>query len=47
VRDLSARLSRRLGCRCRVLPRSAAAGKLEIEYTSLEELDGILARIGA
>lgn len=47
TRDLAARLSRRLGCRCRVLPRTKVAGKLEIEYTSLEELDGILQRIGA
>ncbi len=47
TRDLAARLSRRLGCRCRVLPRTKVAGKLEIEYTSLEELDGILGRIGA
>ncbi len=47
IRDLAARLSRRLGCRCRVVPRTKVAGRLEIEYTSLEELDGILARIGA
>jgi ParB family chromosome partitioning protein len=46
VRALAARLQRRLGCRCRVLPRSPLAGKLEIEYTSLDELDGILAKIG-
>ncbi len=47
TRDLAARLSRRLGCRCRVAPRTKVAGRLEIEYTSLEELDGILERIGA
>jgi ParB family chromosome partitioning protein len=47
LRDLTQRLQRRLGARCRVVPRGAAAGRLEIEYTSLEELDGILARIGA
>jgi hypothetical protein len=29
------------------VPRGAAAGRMEIEYTSLEELDGILSRIGA
>jgi ParB family transcriptional regulator, chromosome partitioning protein len=46
VRSLSSRLQRRLGCRCRVVPKTAVAGKLEIEYTSLEELDGILAKIG-
>jgi hypothetical protein len=27
--------------------KSAASGRLEIDYTSLEELDGILSRIGA
>jgi ParB family chromosome partitioning protein len=47
IRDLTQRLQRRLGARCRVLPKSAQAGKLEIEYTSLDELDGILGRIGA
>ncbi len=47
LRDLVQRLQRRLGVRCRVVPRGAAAGRLEIEYTSLEELDGILSRIGA
>lgn len=47
IRDLSQRLQRRLGARCRVVPRSAVAGKLEVEYTSLDELDGILAKIGA
>jgi ParB family chromosome partitioning protein len=30
-----------------VLPKSAVSGKLEVEYTSLAELDGILAKIGA
>jgi ParB family chromosome partitioning protein len=47
LKDLTARLQRRLGARCRVLPKSPVAGKLEVEYTSLDELDGILARIGA
>lgn len=46
VRALAGKLQRRLGCRCRVVPKTAVAGKLEIEYTSLEELDGILAKIG-
>jgi len=41
------RLQRRLGARCRLQPRSAQTGRIEIDYTSLEELDGILARIGA
>lgn len=47
IRALSQRLQRRLGARCRVIPRSNVAGKLEVEYTSLDELDGILAKIGA
>ncbi len=46
VRALVGRLQRRLGCRCRVVPKTAVAGQLEIEYTSLEELDGILGKIG-
>jgi ParB family chromosome partitioning protein len=47
TRDLAQRLQRRLGARCRVVPKSAVAGRLEVEYTSLDELDGILAKIGA
>jgi ParB family chromosome partitioning protein len=47
IRDLTLRLQRRLGARCRVMPKSAVAGKLEVEYSSLDELDGILAKIGA
>jgi ParB family chromosome partitioning protein len=47
IKALTQRLQRRLGTRCRVVPRSASAGKLEVEYSSLDELDGILAKIGA
>ncbi len=47
TRDLASRLQRRLGARCRVIPKTAVAGRLEIDYTSLDELEGILARIGA
>ncbi len=47
LRALTQRLQRRLGAKVRVLPRSAVAGRLEVEYTSLDELDGILAKIGA
>jgi ParB family chromosome partitioning protein len=47
LRALATRLQRRLGTRCRVVPRSAVAGRLEVEYTTLAELDGILAKIGA
>ncbi len=46
IRDLSARLQRHLGARSKVVQKSATAGRLEIEYTSLDELDGILAKIG-
>jgi len=47
TRDLVNRLQRRLGARCRLAQRSPTTGRLEIDYTSLEELDGILSRIGA
>jgi ParB family chromosome partitioning protein len=47
IRALATRLQRRLGARVRVVPKSAVAGRLEVDYTSLEELDGILAKIGA
>jgi ParB family transcriptional regulator, chromosome partitioning protein len=47
VRALVNRMQRRLGCRVRVAPKSASTGRIELEYTSLDELDGILAKIGA
>jgi ParB family transcriptional regulator, chromosome partitioning protein len=47
IRALAQRLQRRLGARVRVVPKSAVAGRLEVDYTSLDELDGILAKIGA
>jgi ParB family chromosome partitioning protein len=47
LRDLGNRLQRRLGARCRVVPKSGVAGRIEVDYTSLDELDGILAKIGA
>jgi ParB family chromosome partitioning protein len=47
TRDLVNRLQRRLGVRCRVVARSAVSGRLEIDYASLDELDGVLSRIGA
>jgi ParB family chromosome partitioning protein len=46
TRDLSTRLQRHLGARSRVVQRTPTSGHLEIEYTSLDELDGILAKIG-
>jgi len=47
LRALVSRLQRRLGCRCRVIAKTAESGRLEMDYTSLEELEGILAKIGA
>jgi ParB-like chromosome segregation protein Spo0J len=47
IRALAQRLQRRLGAKVRVVPKSGVAGRLEVEYTSLDELDGILAKIGA
>ncbi len=47
VRALTDRLQHRLGCRCRVVTKTAVAGRLELDYTSLEELDGILEKLGA
>lgn len=47
VKALVQRLQRRLGCRCRVITKTDSTGHLEITYTSLDELDGILAKIGA
>jgi ParB family chromosome partitioning protein len=47
IRALATRLQRRLGARVRVVPKSPVSGRLEVEYTSLDELDGILAKIGA
>jgi ParB family chromosome partitioning protein len=47
VRALVTRLQRRLGCRCRVVPKSDSTGRIELDYTSLDELDGILGKIGA
>jgi ParB family chromosome partitioning protein len=47
VKALVSRLERRLGTRCRVIQKSSQAGKLEVDYGSLAELDGILDKIGA
>jgi ParB family transcriptional regulator, chromosome partitioning protein len=47
IRALVQRLQRRLGCRCRVIPKTEVTGRIEVEYTSLDELDGILNKIGA
>ncbi len=47
VRALVNRLQRRLGCRARVVPKSDSTGRIELDYTSLDELDGILGKVGA
>lgn len=45
VRALEEKLSDKLGARVQLLQAGAARGKLVIEYNSMDELDGILARI--
>jgi ParB family chromosome partitioning protein len=47
LKALVSRLERRLGTRCRVIQKTQQAGKLEIDYGSLAELDGVLDKIGA
>jgi ParB family chromosome partitioning protein len=46
ARDLSQRLERSLGTRVRVIEKDPTKGHLEIQYHSLDQLDGILAKIG-
>ncbi len=46
VRRLQERLSERLGAPVRIITQGKNKGRLEIRYSSLEELDGILERIG-
>jgi ParB family transcriptional regulator, chromosome partitioning protein len=45
VRALEEKLSDKLGARVQLQQTSGAKGKLVIEYNSMDELDGILARI--
>jgi ParB family chromosome partitioning protein len=45
VRDLESKLERALGTRVRLNQKSPQAGLLEIEYHSLDQLDGILDKI--
>ena len=45
VRDLEQRLERALGTRVRVVQKDAQQGSLEIEYSSLDQLDGLLERM--
>lgn len=44
VRALAQELSERLGARVRLLHRTGGAGRLVIDYGSLEELEGVLER---
>ena len=46
IRDLATRLQRRLGARVRIAQKTPKSGRIEIDYTSLDELDGILGKIG-
>ena len=45
ARDLATRLSRALGARVRVVEAGTGRGYIEINYTSLDELDGLLAKL--
>lgn len=45
VRDVESRLQRALGTRVQLNQRSKTAGTIEIHYHSLDELDGLLARL--
>jgi ParB family chromosome partitioning protein len=45
VRDLELRLERHFGTRCRVAQKTQQAGKLELDYHSLDQLDAILLKI--
>jgi len=45
ARDLETRLSRSLGARVRVVESAPGRGRLDIHYATLDQLDGILARL--
>jgi ParB family chromosome partitioning protein len=45
VRDLTQRLERALGTRVRIAQKSAQAGTIEIDYASLDQLDGLLEKL--
>ncbi len=45
VRDLEQRLERALGTRVRVAQKDAQRGTIEIDYVSLDQLDGLLERM--
>jgi ParB family chromosome partitioning protein len=45
VRDVEERLQRALGTRVSLRPKNARAGVIEVHYHSLDELDGLIARL--
>jgi ParB family chromosome partitioning protein len=45
VRDLEQRIERTLGVRARVVERGPGAGRLELDYRTLDELDRVLDRL--
>jgi len=45
VRDLEQRLERALGTRVRVAQKDAQRGTIEIDYHSLDQLDGLLEKM--
>jgi ParB family chromosome partitioning protein len=45
VRDLTQRLERALGTRVRIAQKSGQAGTIEIDYASLDQLDGLLEKL--
>jgi ParB family chromosome partitioning protein len=47
VRDVEERLTRVLGTKVRVTPKSQVAGTVAIEYFSLDQFDALLRRLGA
>lgn len=47
LRAAEQRLTEALGTRVRLLQRRAGGGKIEIDYYSLEELNGLIARLSA
>jgi ParB family chromosome partitioning protein len=45
IKDLEARLQRSLGTRVRLAQRTPQSGTIEIEYASLDQLDGLLEKL--
>lgn len=47
VRDVEERLQKALGTRVTLLMKDGRSGRIEIHFHSLDELDGLIARLGA